>query len=196
VQAGATLAGMTPEQLADLIAQGKWIAVLAFVVGLFVRLSKEDVTWFKINVPAQYRAWAAIVLGIVGGVIDKVAAGTAWVPAILAGLLAAVTAIMGHELVVEGIRGGREIGEKSPGSAGALILPVLVWLALSQATACGGGAATIVCPIIHAADELCPYVTVVFADGTRQQVPRSEIAGLALRHLQERVQGGDAGAAR
>jgi len=104
---------MDPKALLALAQQHKWFALAALVIGLVVRLLKSDGP-IPINVPAKYRAWLAVGLGIVAGVLDMIGAGTAWKEALLGGILAAFAAISGHQLVVESLRSGREVGESKP----------------------------------------------------------------------------------
>lgn len=189
------LAHMTPEQttdfLIDLVSKGQWLPLLVVVAGLFGRLLKADVPWF-FTVPSRYRAWAVVGFGLLEGVLSKVAAGVSWPAAIVAGLLAGVGAISGHELVVEGIRNGRDIGVPKSGGggpgAGLPIIPSLGVLCLVLLTACGAHTQDTGCQVVRAADERSTFVVVVFPDGTREQVPRSMIAGLALDRMAARVQ--------
>lgn len=100
-----------PTSVNDLVAllvSHKWVAASAVAIGLVVRLLKSD-TKIPINIPAAYRTWIALGLGIVSGVLDKIANGTPWKDAIVGGLGAAFTAIVGHEMLIESMRGGREI---------------------------------------------------------------------------------------
>lgn len=91
-----------------LILAHKWLALAALGIGLVVRLLKSD-TKIPIDIPPRLRVWAALGLGIVAGVIDKVAnGGTPWKDALLWGLSAAITAIVAHATVVDSLRGGRE----------------------------------------------------------------------------------------
>ena len=83
-------------------------ATLAVVIGLVVRLLKSDTP--LPTVPSRYRAFLALALGTVGGALDAVARGTPWQQAVLGGVAAAVTAMVGQELVVEQLLGGREPG--------------------------------------------------------------------------------------
>lgn len=83
-------------------------ATLAVVVGVIVRLLKSDTP--LPTVPSRYRAFLALGLGAVGGALDALARGTPWQQAVLGGVAAAVTAMVGHELVVEQLLGGREPG--------------------------------------------------------------------------------------
>lgn len=83
-------------------------ATLALVVGLVVRLLKSDTP--LPTVPARYRPFLALGLGAVGGALDALASGTPWQQAVLGGISAALAAMVGHEVIVEQLFGGREIG--------------------------------------------------------------------------------------
>lgn len=117
-----------------LVAGHKWVALAAVVIGLVVRLLKDDTALPTIK--ARWRPWAAIGLGIVAGVLEKVSDGMAWKPALLGGLFAAVAAIVGHDLLIEGVRGGKELPvwpaklPPSAGVGGAVFALLLVGCAL------------------------------------------------------------------
>ncbi|WP_394844032.1 DUF4231 domain-containing protein [Pendulispora brunnea] len=96
------------DELLTLAAQGKWIVVGAIVIGAIVRLLKSDTP--LPTVPSQWRPWLALGLGAVAGILQAVAAGTPWQKALIDGLVSALTAIAGHDLLIESLRGGREIG--------------------------------------------------------------------------------------
>lgn len=94
--------------LADAAGARNWILVTALTIGACVRLLKSD-TKIPINLPPAWRPRAAMALGIVSSVLVKVQAGTSWKAALIAGALAGVTAILGHELVIDRLFGGNEI---------------------------------------------------------------------------------------
>lgn len=95
--------------LLSALSSHKWIVVAALVITALVRLFKSDTPLpFGWVVPPRYRVWLALGLGIVAGVLNAGIAGTPWQTAILQGLGAAISAILGHEFLVESLRGGRE----------------------------------------------------------------------------------------
>lgn len=98
------------EQSIDLVRDNKWWALAALLIGFVVRMLKSDGP-IPITLPAKWRPWLAVGLGIVAGVVEKISTGTPWKNAIVGGLVAAFVAISGHQLFVESARGGREIGE-------------------------------------------------------------------------------------
>jgi hypothetical protein len=96
------------EELFTLIAQHNWVAIAALVIGFLVRLLKSD-TKLPITLPAGVRPWLALVFGAGAGVLEHVMSGMSWGEALTGGLVAALTAIAGHDTLVEGLRGGREV---------------------------------------------------------------------------------------
>ena len=98
-------------ELADVIAlisSHKWVALAALVIAFAVRLLKSDTT-VPIDIPAAWRPWLALGLGIVSGVLDKIANGTVWTAAVAGGLVSALIAVFGHDIIVGSLRGGVEI---------------------------------------------------------------------------------------
>ena len=89
-----------------------WIPIASIVVGGLVRLSKTDVwvKWFPVNLQPKIRPWAALVLGAASAAIGHLTGGGTWPEAIAGGLMAGLGAIAGHELIVESVRGGRDLG--------------------------------------------------------------------------------------
>lgn len=83
-----------------------WFSLTAIVIGGIVRLLKSDTP--LPTVPPRLRPWLALGLGLLAGVLQAVTTGTPWLQALGSGFSAAVTAITGHELVVESLRGGVE----------------------------------------------------------------------------------------
>jgi uncharacterized protein (DUF697 family) len=99
---------MTPTSLG-------WVAAAALVVGAFVRLLKSDMLTIALAnfglppIPKRVLPWVSLALGVAAAVLDVKLMGTDWPTAIAKGLVAALTATTGHELVVESMRGGKEI---------------------------------------------------------------------------------------
>jgi hypothetical protein len=101
---------MQPEDLGNLIAQHKWVAVAAVIISLCVRLLKSD-TKIPIDIPPQYRVWLALGLGGAAGALDKLTAtgdDVTWTSALVQGLIAAAVAIVSHNVVIDSVRGGKE----------------------------------------------------------------------------------------
>jgi hypothetical protein len=99
--------------LLGLVASRQWVPASSAAIGLLIRLSKSDVQWFP-NLDARWRSFACVMLGILDGVLHKVLSGDKWGPSIAGGVFAACLAIATHEVVIEGIRGGRELLTKKP----------------------------------------------------------------------------------
>ena len=97
------------QALLDLAMQHKWVALAALAIGTLVRSMKEDSPVLPINVPARWRPLLAILLGVASGVLQKAAAGTAWRVALAGGVVSGVAAIVGHDILIESLRGGKEM---------------------------------------------------------------------------------------
>lgn len=96
------------EELFALIRAHQWVAVAAVVIGFLTRLLKSD-TKLPITLPPRVRPWLALVFGAASGMLETIVAGTPVDEALLGGLVAALTAIAGHDALIEGLRGGREV---------------------------------------------------------------------------------------
>lgn len=99
----------------DLIDKHAWPALSAVVIGILVRLFKSPSVPAPLDrIPPKARPLVALVLGVASGCLEAVVAGTPWQKALAGGLVAAALAVFGHQLVIEGARDGREIGEPKP----------------------------------------------------------------------------------
>lgn len=115
---------LTPDQqqqLLALFASHQWLllawGVLALLCGGLVRLMKGDgplPTWM--HIAPSWRPAAAIAFGLLGSVFGALAAHVPWMVAVLGGVTAGFAAISGHEIVVEGMRNGRELFTPKGGS--------------------------------------------------------------------------------
>src|SRR5436309_3011338 len=85
--------------VADLVARHAWVAITALVIMAAVRLLKSD-TKIPIDIPPRWRVWLALGLGVVAGILDAVARGTAWPDALLGGLTSSVLAIVAQDTIV------------------------------------------------------------------------------------------------
>jgi hypothetical protein len=101
---------MDPTEIIALVTQHKWVAIAALVVGMILRLVKDDVT-FPVNISPKWRVWLALGLGGASGALNKLveAGNTTWTTALTQGLLAAGLAIVSHNVFIDSLRGGREI---------------------------------------------------------------------------------------
>jgi len=102
------------ETIITLIMSHQWLALSVVLIGVTVRLLKtERAQRWLVAIPPRYRPLLAVGLGIVSGILEAIAAGTPWIEALLRGLLAAVVAMAGHDVIIEGLLGGREGRAKS-----------------------------------------------------------------------------------
>ena len=84
------------------------IVIVAACINLCVRLLKSG----RLNetIPARWRPVLALALGGATMAVDALAAGTPWQDAALSAGLSVAVAIAAHELGVEAIAGGKELG--------------------------------------------------------------------------------------
>lgn len=85
----------------------KWALLAAVLIGFVARLSKDDA--IGPSVPARWRPLFVLGLGAVITACDAIVAGQPTPDAIVLGLGSAITAILGHTVVVHSLRGGREL---------------------------------------------------------------------------------------
>jgi|SRR5580700_3458352 hypothetical protein len=106
----------TPSALYTAIAGHQWVLVVALVVGLLVALAKQGWAsmWLANHLPPAALPYVAIVLGFLGSAATQVESGVVWKTALVNGFSAAMLAVFGHETVIEGLRGGKEIVPKAP----------------------------------------------------------------------------------
>lgn len=93
--------------LTALIEQHKWVPLAALLIGLVVRLLKSD-TKIPIDIPPRWRIWLAFALGAVSGVLQAITTGTPWRAALAGGLASTTLAVLGQNVVVDSLRGGKE----------------------------------------------------------------------------------------
>lgn len=91
----------------------RWVALASILVGLLVRLSKQDVPGLP-TMPARWRPLLALGLGAASAGLQMVAQGTAWPEALVGGLVSSALAITGHAAIVDALRAGRDIGTGKP----------------------------------------------------------------------------------
>lgn len=99
---------MDSTQLVALAAGHKWLALIALVVGLLVRVFKDD-TRIPGVIPKPARPWIALGLGLVLGAVQQKIAGASWSDAIVSGALAGLLPIVAHKLGIEWLRDGKEV---------------------------------------------------------------------------------------
>lgn len=130
-----------------------WLGIAALLIGAVVRLLKADRLNLALErfgakpIPKRVLPWIAVVLGVASGVIAGMQVGKTWSAALVGafeGLVAGAFAIMGHELVVESARDGKEIAPpKTPPPPGAgLVLAFMLTVTLA--------ACALLRPAVHA----------------------------------------------
>lgn len=120
------------KQIVVLVKAQKLTLLVAVLIGLAVRLAKAGKLPVLDRVPPRGRPWLVFGLGQLGAVVLAAANGTPWVDAIVAGVVASAFAAYGHDLFIEGARGGRELGEK-PGEVIRAVVFLIVVGASTQA---------------------------------------------------------------
>jgi hypothetical protein len=88
-----------------------WPLVAALVIGFLVRIGKDDVSSLP-TIPKRFRPLVALGLGLVSGACDAIVRGTPWKQALGMGLVSSFLAMGGHDVIIEAIRGGKEVGAK------------------------------------------------------------------------------------
>lgn len=94
-------------KISNVLADPRWIAVAALVIGFVIRMLKDDTKGPTLS--PRLRFWLVFALGAVAGVLEKFIAGASWEQAIIDGLGAALLAHLGHQAIVESARGGKEL---------------------------------------------------------------------------------------
>jgi hypothetical protein len=105
-------------QLLNLLLTHKWLAASVILILIIMRIFKGDLNVpllapYLAKIPARFRVWIVILLGIASAGVEKVANGIRWSDALIGGVVAAALAVLTHQTVVESIRDGKEIGAKS-----------------------------------------------------------------------------------
>jgi hypothetical protein len=102
----------------DAVTGHKWALLTALVLGFFVALVKQGQLGqaLQAKLPKQLIPFYAPVIGSAGAFSVEVIQGTAWkaavVDAVNLGITGAMIAVFGHQLVIEGLRGGTELISK------------------------------------------------------------------------------------
>ena len=110
LESGCFIHAMETDQLLELIAAHKWVPLAAAVIVFTVRLQKAGKLPGLSRIPSNYRPFLALALGVTSGILNRIVEGTRWQTALLDGVLSALIAIASHDTVIEGLRGGLEIG--------------------------------------------------------------------------------------
>lgn len=95
----------------------QWVLAGALVVGGVVALLKQGWAgpWIAKKLPPAALPYLAVALGAVGLSATEVIAGKPVGAALVDGIQAGILAVFGHEVLVEGMRSGKElVPEKTP----------------------------------------------------------------------------------
>jgi hypothetical protein len=82
----------------------------AIAIGALLRALKSGRLTLPWTVPARWRPLLALALGIASAVAESIVAGTPWRDAMIGGVASAALAALGHGVLIEGVRNGRELG--------------------------------------------------------------------------------------
>lgn len=99
---------MDPQRLYALWEARNYVLIAAFVIGFLVRLLKSD-TKIPIDIPPRLRLPLAFAFGAIGGVLETIASGKPWRQAVFEGAVAAALAVLGQNVFIDSIRGGKEL---------------------------------------------------------------------------------------
>lgn len=167
------------EVLVKLVQERKWVAASAVLIWAVVRLLKlPNVPWPFSKIPTRARSLVAIVLGIAAGSLDAIVNGTGWQAALINGLVSAAMAVLGHEIFVEWLRGGKEPFSKP--KSGPPLMVLMVFLGGMTLGACGYGKPA--CAVIDVLHQNCVWIQYL-EDGKekRVRVSRQELEELGKR---------------
>lgn len=96
--------------VAEIIAR-KWIVVAAILVGGLVALMKQGWlgAWIARKLPPVALPYLAVVLGALGFSATEIVQGKPFGQAIVEGIASGMLAVFGHQTLIEGLRGGKEL---------------------------------------------------------------------------------------
>jgi hypothetical protein len=97
-----------PVQVIAWVHAHKWAPVIAVLVGLLVRLVKDD-TQLGAALPAVWRPYWGLLVSFVLTGATAVVGGIAWQSVIENSAIAFIVAVLGHQTFIEGMRNGVEI---------------------------------------------------------------------------------------
>jgi len=107
---------MDVQPLIDALSAHRYAMFAALAVGLLVDAAKQGwfTSWLARRLKPSWLPWVAIGLGVAGTVSASFVSGKSLVAALMEGLAAGMTAIAGHEMLIEGLRGGKELTPNAP----------------------------------------------------------------------------------
>lgn len=144
----------------DALTAHNYVLFGALFVGFLVALMKQGWAsrWLATKLPAAGLPYLSVVLGSLLVSSAEVVAGKPVKMALVHGFLAGIMAIFGHEVVIEGARGGKEIVPARGVGDGPKVPPLpmllLVLLALMLA-GCGQPPKTVVQEIVTGEQAVC-----------------------------------------
>jgi hypothetical protein len=99
----------------------QWALFAALLVGAIVALSKQGwlSTWLAAKIPPAVRPWYALGVSLLTTGSGDLIAGKTWQDALQDVALTFVTAMMGHQIVIESIRHGVELIKRKSSAEGA-----------------------------------------------------------------------------
>lgn len=95
-------------QILDWVQLHQWAPIIALATGFVVRLVKDD-TKLPAALPAVWRPWFALLISMLFAACASIVGGAAWQGVLENGAVAFILAILGHQTLIEGFRGGEEL---------------------------------------------------------------------------------------
>ena len=83
------------------------VALAALAIHLAMRMLKSGA--LNALIPGRYRPFIALFLGSIAMAVDALAVGTPVPEAALSAVVAVALAVLGHDVAIEGLRGGKEL---------------------------------------------------------------------------------------
>ncbi len=99
----------------------QWALFAALIVGLVVALSKQGwlSSWLAAKIPPAVRPWYALAISLLTTGSGDIVSGKTWQAALQDVALTFVTAMMGHQIVIESLRHGVELIKRKSSAGGA-----------------------------------------------------------------------------
>lgn len=98
---------MDLKHVLELVTSHKYLGLSAVLIFAIARMMKDDTK--GPSIPPRLRTPLVIVLGVAAGILERVSMGVTWEDAVFDGISAALLATMGHQFLIESVRGGKEI---------------------------------------------------------------------------------------
>lgn len=95
----------------DAAKSHQWLLLCALVTYFLVATAKQGwlSVWVASKLTPTTTPWYALGVGILTTMSGDIVSGKSWQVALQDGALAAFAAILGHQFVIESLRGGREV---------------------------------------------------------------------------------------